>query len=150
MKRFDFPLEKVRQWRNEQAGLEEMKLQRIYSELRAIDEGRKRVEEELAEASRQVRGRPVPEVVDLVNLDTFRLFTASRLLQIEDAWRKCHSQVEQQRQQLVEARRRFELLDKLKQKALANWRIARDKEEEELAGELFLAKRRREHRTSES
>ncbi len=150
MKRFDFPLEKVRQWRNEQAGLEEMKLQRIYSELRAIDEGRKRVEEELAEASRQVRGRPVPEVVDLVNLDTFRLFTASRLLQIEDVRRKCHAQVEQQRQQLVEARRRFELLDKLKQKALANWQIARDKEEEELAGELFLAKRRREHRTSES
>ena len=150
MKRFDFPLEKVRQWRNEQAGLEEMKLQRIYSELRAIDEGRKRVEEELAEASRQVRGRPVPEVVDLVNLDTFRLFTASRLLQIEEAWRKCHAQVEQQRQQLVEARRRFELLDKLKQTALANWRVARDKEEEELAGELFLAKRRREHRTSES
>ena len=150
MKRFDFPLEKVREWRRGQAELEEMKLQRLFGELREIEEGRRRVEDELAEASRQIRGQAVPNAVDLVNLDSFRLFTASRVLQIAAVQQQCQVQVDQQRQQLVEARRRYELLDRLKQKALADWRAQRDKEEEELAAELFLAKRRRELQISES
>ena len=102
MKRFDFPLEKVRQWRHEQAELEEMKLQRLFGELREIEEGRRRVEDELAEASHQIRGQAVPNAVDLVNLDSFRLYTATRLLQIAAVQQKCQVQVEQQRQQLVE------------------------------------------------
>lgn len=150
MKRFDFPLEKVRQWRHEQAGLEEMKLQRLFGELREIEERRRRVEDELAEASRQIRGQAVPNAVDLVNLDSFRLYTATQVLQIAAIQQQCQVQVDQQRQQLVEARRRYELLDRLKQKALAEWRAQRDKEEEELAAELFLAKRRRELQISES
>ena len=127
-----------------------MKLQRLFGELREIEEGRQRVADELAEASRQIRGQAVPNAVDLVNLDSFRLYTATRLLQISVAQQKCQVQVDLQRQQLVEARRRYELLDRLKQKALAEWRVQRDKEEEELAAELFLAKRRRELQISES
>ena len=127
-----------------------MKLQRLFSELRGIEEGRQRVADELAEASHQIRAQAVPNAVDLVNLDSFRLYTATRLLQIAATQEKCQVQVDLQRQLLVEARRRYELLDRLKQKALAEWRVQRDKEEEELAAELFLAKRRRELQTSES
>jgi hypothetical protein len=41
---------------------------------------------------------------------------------------------------VLEARRQFELLDDLREKALAKWKAASDKEQETLAGELFLAR----------
>jgi len=40
----------------------------------------------------------------------------------------------------LEARRRFRLLDSLKQRRFEDWRLARDKELEELASESYLAR----------
>ena len=37
MKRFEFPLDKVRQWRHGQAEVEELKLQKLHVDLRAVD-----------------------------------------------------------------------------------------------------------------
>ncbi len=52
----------------------------------------------------------------------------------------------EQRQQVMEARRQFELLDRLQQKAWHEWRAAGNKEQEDLAAELFLAKSVRRNR----
>ena len=37
MKRFGFPLERVRKWRQDQAELEEMRLRQLYAELRTAE-----------------------------------------------------------------------------------------------------------------
>jgi hypothetical protein len=44
------------------------------------------------------------------------------------------------RSAMLEARRRFRLLERLKQRRLEDWRLAGDKELEELASESYLAR----------
>ena len=144
MKRFDFPLERVRQWRHEQASLEELKLQKLYGDLASIDDLRQRTEHELRTAEQDIQVQNVRRIQDLANLDTFRQFIRRQLGNIAMRRQQCEVKVFEQRQVILEARRQFELLDRLRQKALADWRAARDKEEEELAAELYLAKRRRD------
>jgi hypothetical protein len=45
---------------------------------------------------------------------------------------------------VIEARRKFELLQRLQQSALLQWKAAFNKEQEEMASELFLAKMNRD------
>ena len=142
MKRFEFTLDKVRHWRLGQADVEELKLQKLHLDLRAVDVEREQIEAERADAER-IRMLPGVNAQDLANLDTFRQYIRTGILANVKKRSQCQAEVEEQRQKLIEARRQFELLDKLKQKSLAEWQTAQDKEQEELAGELYLAKRRR-------
>ena len=49
----------------------------------------------------------------------------------------------EQLSRVIEARRKFELLDRLREAALNEWQAAVNKEQEDLAAELFLARSRR-------
>lgn len=144
MKRFDFPLEKVRLWRHEQAELEEIRLQQLYSELTALDGERKQIEAERESSEGEIRARPGVQPQDLANLESYRKFMAAKLVLVARKRTASQQKVDSQRSKVIEARRQFELLERLKQKALAEWRAAADKEQEELAAELYLAKRQRE------
>jgi membrane-bound lytic murein transglycosylase MltF len=149
MKRFDFPLERVRQWRHEQAAVEEQKLQKLYTKLLAVDDARKRIEAEVEAAILAIRELPDSNPADRANLDNYREYSRQLLLRNSQNRLEIEGQIAKQRQAVIEARRSFELLDRLKQKAWAEWIAARDKEQEELAAELYLAKRRRGFPTSE-
>ncbi len=144
MKRFEFSLEKVRQFRDEQANLEELKLHNIYAEVRAIDAQRRAVTAELANADRKIREQTSIDAEDLGSLGKFHEFTRNRLKQLAGKRSQCETRAHEQRQRVIEARRQFELLERLKKKAIVVWQAARDKEEEELAAELFLGKRKRD------
>jgi hypothetical protein len=144
MKRFEFSLERVRVWRDEQAALQELKLHDILAELNALETERGRTEEELRSAEWAIRGQPVVEAGELATLDAFREHTRIRLRDNADQRRLCEQRVRDQRQRVIEARRQFELLDRLQKKALFEWKAAREKEQEELAAELFLGKRQRD------
>jgi hypothetical protein len=143
MKAFRFSLEQVRLWRNEQAELEELKLQKIHMELHELHSLAQRVQAESDQAARTVLSGPSAEAHELAMLDSFRDYTRNRLKQIAAQTVECQGRASAQRQKLIDARRQFELLDKLKTKTMADWRLGRDKEQEELAAELFLAKRTR-------
>lgn len=147
MKRFDFPLEKVRRWRHEQAEVEEVRLQKLFAELRAIEAERQLMEAERTTAEAAVRALPDFAPQDFVNLETFRHYVKDRLRQIDQKRVHQQTKVDQQRKILLEAQRQFELLDTLRQKALVEWKAAESKEQEELAAELYLAKRQREIRS---
>lgn len=144
MKRFSFPLEQVRKWRHDQAELEEMRLQQFYGELRKVQDARREAQREMEDAEESVYGRQTPEVLDLAHLENFRQFTRERIGWIDEQKREWETKIGEQRQKVIEARRQYELLDKLKAKSLSDWKAGRDKEEEELAAELYLAKRRRD------
>lgn len=143
MNRFQFPLDRVRRWRREQAALEELKLQRWYAQLAALDEERARAENERAASERNVLGQSSVEAGELQALDAYRLHTRSRIEKIENRRGEVLAQIEKQRQQWREARRRAELLERLKTRMFDAWQTAADREEEALAGELYLAKWRR-------
>jgi hypothetical protein len=146
MKRFEFPLETVRRWRFEQVALEELKLRKILAERSAIVAARREIEDEGVRTARQVLEQSTVEPLELESLDSFRLYVRGRMRDFDHQERRCEARIIEQRNQVMEARRQFELLDRLRQKLYEEWRAAGNKEQEELAAELFLAKSVRERR----
>lgn len=144
MKRFHFPLETARRWRLERAGIEELKLRQILSEKEKLAAAKGRIQEEIAQSARQVLGQPSIPGLELETLDSFRLHVSSRVRKIEDQERECEVRIVEQRNKVLDARRQFELIERLRQKAMTEWRAAGNKEQEDLTAELFLAKSIRE------
>jgi hypothetical protein len=144
MKRFEFPLETVRRWRLERAGIEELKLRQMLAEKQRLAASKGQIQSEMAQTLRQVLGQPSIQSRELESLDSFRLYTRGRVRDLEDQEQKCEARIVEQRTKVLEARRQFELLERLRQKAITEWRAAGNKEQEEMAAELFLAKSIRE------
>jgi len=140
MKRFCFPLERVRRWRAEQAGLEELKLQQLRAEAGRLSSEKLALEAERARSAREVLARPSIEAIELSSLDTYGLCLRRKITELTNFGRAAEAKAVEQRQRVVEARRQFELLDRLHAKALIEWRAASNKEQEDLAAELFLAR----------
>jgi flagellar biosynthesis chaperone FliJ len=149
MKRFDFPLERVRQWRREMAQLEEHKLRQLFSALSGIEDRLARLAAERAEAEDAVFTPTGADAEQLGRLDSFRGFIRAQAATIGREKARLETQIAAQRARLVEASRQFELLERLQRKALLAWRQAGAKEQEDLAAELFLARRKRLHRAEQ-
>ncbi len=140
MKRFQFPLDRVRRWRSEQASLEELKLQQLRAESARLTSARIEVEAEGARSARQVLSQPSIDALQLTSLESYALHLRRRVYQLANLERQAEAKVGEQRQRVMEARRQFELLNRLQQKAWQEWLAASNKEQEDLASELFLAK----------
>ncbi len=143
MKRFCFALDRIRRFRSEQAELEELKLQQLRGRLAELDGQRRRVAIERERSDQSVLEQPSIEARELQSLGAYRRHLGNQVRDLETHQRQCENQVREQRLRLIEARQKVELLERLKQKALAEWSRAGDREEEALATELFLAKRAR-------
>lgn len=143
MKRFQFGLERVRRWRHEQVDIEELKLQQLHSELKSLTAERERLETEEQSAHQALSVGTSISAGDLHHLDAFKQYVRAQSRKFAIQERGCEGKIAQQRQQVIEAVRQAELLERLKAQALAEWRSAYQKEEEGLAAELFLAKRKR-------
>ena len=144
MKRFAFRLEQVRKWREDQAALQEMRLQKLYAELHAAEMERARLETESERLRRSVLSQKAAPADDFALLERDREYAAREIPRIEAKKRDLQGRIREQRQRVIEAHRGFRLLDSLRDKALLAWTAARDKEQEELAAELHLAKRNRD------
>ena len=139
MKRFSFPLERVLRWREEQATLEELKLEQLRARVAALEQQKRDTAFERVRSATEVLSHRVVEATELENLDAYRLHMRDKIRDLGNRVRKAEVQAEQQRQKVVEARRQAELLERLKCRALAEWQAASDREEETLASELYLA-----------
>jgi hypothetical protein len=144
MKRFQFPLDRVRRWRAGQATLEELKLEQLVEQVTRLNDQKRGMENARIQSEREVLGQPSIEAIQLQSLDAFRLHTRVKIREIENREREAGAAVEQQRQRVIKARRDAELLERLKRTALAEWQAASDREQETLATELYLAKRVRQ------
>jgi len=143
MKRFDFPLERVRRWRREQAGLEELKLQQFRAEMAGLQVAQRQIETERAQSEQQVLTQDYIDPLLLESLDSYRQFTAGKVRHLEGRKQQWEVKIQEQLNKVIEARRKFELLERLRKSAFDEWQAAVNKEQEELAAELFLAKSQR-------
>ena len=140
MKRFVFTLERVREWRQKQFAIEEAKLERLFSELGAIQAARVNVDEEQRRNDESVITAAGVTSLELRALDEFRRFARSereRLMRLEI---DCGKRIAEQQALILEARRRCELLDRLKERKLRGWTAEFDREIEAQAAEAYLAK----------
>ena len=146
MKRFHFPLETVRRWRLERAGIEELKLRQILAEKERLSAAKGQIQGQLSQTVQQVLGQPSIPAFELESLDSFSVHVRGRVRKLDSQERECEARIVDQRNKVLKARRQFELIERLRQKALTEWRAAGNKEQEDLAAELFLAKSIRERK----
>ncbi len=143
MKRFNFPLDRVRRWRLEQLNVEELKLQQLRAEVECLTTSKRLIQDELSETQRHVLGQASMQAHQLEALDSYRIYTRGRIRDLENREWESGTKVIEQRAKVIEARRQFELLEQLRKKSFGSWKTALNKEQEDLAAELFLARRGR-------
>ena len=150
MKKFSFTLERVLEWRRAQAHREEVKLERLYGELHALEASgealrgqRHQAEAELRE--RSTRAGPALTGEDLGALSAFQTFAAAELGRLAQARAQCLQQIEIQTQVLVSHRRNAKLFEMLKEQRLAAWLRENEREISQQAEEAHTAKWNREN-----
>lgn len=139
MQRFHFPLEAVLQYRRVQAEREEARLQELHRELQYWQFQIHQLESARDEARRSLRVLAPSGAIPLANGDRYQEHVRTKISQHSRQITGCRQRVEKQQAVVIEANRQYELLKKLKEKARAEWQIAVDRQEEELAAEVFLA-----------
>jgi hypothetical protein len=140
MTTFRFPLQKVLDWRLAQLELEESRFQRQMAALAAIERAYAEMEASGIRAEMEVRRWDPLAGHDLAALGRFRLLVQAREKQIAAERAECRRELAVRKSAMLEARRRCRLLERLKERRLAEWTFARDRELEEVASESFLAR----------
>ncbi len=140
MKRFHFELERVRDLRRQQLTAEESKLEALLNERRLLQAGGAKIDAEKIEAERTVFAQPANPAQQLAALSVYKAHLASEKQKLIARQEDSEKRIMGQQKAILEARRRVQLLDKLRERKQAEWQSAFDREQENLAGELFLAK----------
>ena len=140
MKAFRFPLQKALDLRARQLELEEAKLQQTAAALAAVDRERERLLKRRADAEALVRGGTAVAGEVLAALGAFRLHTDAEAKRIAQRRTQSDHTLEEQRKVMLDARRKLQLLEKLKERRYAEWSAAAAKELEDMASESYLAR----------
>jgi len=137
---FRFPLKRVLDWRRTQLELEEARYKQQTAELAALNRARAEMEAAGIRAEVQVREWNPVAGRDLAALGAFRQKVKSREAEVALRRVECARRLDEQQKVMLEARRRYRLLEKLEERRLTEWREARDRELDDLAAESYLAK----------
>jgi flagellar biosynthesis chaperone FliJ len=140
MNAFRFPLEKVLDWRRSELDLAELKFQQLTAAVAAVDRARAELETAGTRAEILVRDWSPLCGRDLASLGNFRLHVRKKNQELAVRRAECVTRLADGRSAMLEARRRFRLLERLKERRFEDWRLAGDKELEELASESYLAR----------
>jgi hypothetical protein len=148
MQRFLFPLAAALEWRRITAEVEEAKLAALNLEHQGLQARFAALENEMQTAERELALQPSVQAQDLVALDLFRVHIHRRKRDCQNGIQECARQVTEQARRVQAARRAFRLLESLRDQRHAEWRKEFDREQEQLAAELHLAKHARNRRSS--
>jgi flagellar biosynthesis chaperone FliJ len=140
MKRFQFPLSRVKDWRAVQVRVEESKLQTLYAELRAIDSKKTALLSARAESEQALLASPSATSQELSALDAFRRHVVAESTRLEHARMDCQKRLSAQMKIVAGKRRDVRLLDRLKDDRLQAWQSAYAREIDAQAGEAYLAR----------
>jgi chromosome segregation ATPase len=141
---FRFGLQRILDWRQRQLEAEENRFKRQTAALAEIDRARAALETAGTEAEREVRAWPRVAGRDLAALGEYRLHVAARQKALSGRRAECERELADRKRDMLEARRRCRLLERLKDRRWAEWRAEGDKEIEDLSAEAFLARWNRE------
>lgn len=134
MKKFEFRLERVLEWRNTKLEKEREKQRTLLAELESIEAAVRQCEVELrAPYEAVMTGR------ELAVRQSYRDRLERMLEMLAQKRVDCQRRIAAQNAEVVKANRDVRLIEMLKEKALERWHAAMDREIEELASEAFLA-----------
>ena len=140
MKQFQFSLEHAMQLRRLRADMERARLEALYAEMRQLDVQKRILEEEERAVHDQVETPDAVRTQQLFALNRFSRHLDARKKYLDARRVDVLRQVAEQQVRLTGAQRVFDLLEKLKTEKEAGWQAAFDREQQALAGELYLDK----------
>jgi len=139
MKRFQFPLDRVREFRKLQMESEQSKMEQLYARLHSIESMSAELERQKKQAESSVVSAGSVAGLELDSLREFKAY-ARRMASLFQLRRvQIEAEIDLQKEALLEARRKYEVLDRLKGRARSKWQHEFDKEQDELAAEVYLA-----------
>ena len=139
MTRFHFPLQRVLDWRRTQLELEEAKLRQRSAELAAVDHARAELQAGAVHTEYEVRRWAQVGGSDLGALAAYRARVHAEETQLHARRTECTRALAEQQVSMLEARRRCRLLERLKERRLAEWKAAAERELDEVASDSYLA-----------
>ena len=148
MKRFEFPLERVREWRAGEVESEKQKLRQLFAERHSIEAAGALLEREHLEAQQKIRSQVLLDSPELRALDAFGRHVRAERMRRAERLEECSRRIEAQRSRLLEARRQCRLLEKMKQRGQEEWSRALARELDDFASEMHLAQWSRAARRS--
>ena len=140
MTTFKFRLESVLRWRQSKLEMEQFALSRLATERARWDHVLAELETSRAHADRLVLSSESVHGRDLQAMVRYKEMVGKQKQMALNRREECDRKMEQQRERLLQARREFRLLEKLRQARRAEWESAVDREFEALAAESYLAR----------
>jgi hypothetical protein len=140
MKKFDFPLGRVMDWRTMLVRVEESKLEQIYAELRALDFRQSALDRDREQAEQALLTTSGGTGAELAALDSFRRFVFLERNRLEGLRSGIQQRVVVQIQIVAKKRRDVKLLERLKAQRLEKWQAEFSREIDAEAEESFLSK----------
>lgn len=140
MKKFRFPLQKLRNWRQTRFETEEARLAGLLHQRQQIVASRDRLTVESEQALTACVQAAQLQAADLVWLDSYRRSARIEMERLTVKEKSVGDQIVKQRTQLLAARRDVLVLDNLKEQRHQQWRKEADHEQEEMVAELVVAR----------
>jgi flagellar export protein FliJ len=140
VRQFRFSLESALRWRRQQVEIEEQSLQALRAELgRAAAERQALLGLWKEEQARLQRG-PECSGLQFQLLGWYSGYVQAHERRLVQHMRDTEARIERQQERYAAARRRVELLERVRDRRLAEYRRAAAAEEDALASELFLSR----------
>jgi len=140
MKRFHFPLDNVLRWRQTSLEQEQEKLQRLFVEDQRIGVAIEKTRTDAVTAEQGIREQREMVSTDLQSLAAFRVHLEQKRQGLTRRRAQHALVIEKQRQAVLEAERRFQLLVKLRDRRVSEWQYEAGRETETFAQEAFLGR----------
>ncbi len=140
MKKFEFRLSRVLEYREEEAGLERTRLGALRSQEKTIEDEKNFLQNQLIEARDEAIGDSALQGSTLQTLAQFKRYVTERTMQLDQTKADLQLKINEQRLRVLEADRRVNLLLKLKGRKQQAWTHEQDKELEALAADSYTAK----------
>jgi flagellar export protein FliJ len=137
---FRFPLEKVLGWRRTELEIAEAGFKREAAALQEIDRQMAECEAAGIRAELQVRGWDSVTGGDLEALGSFRLYVKAAQAEMARKRAEQARKLKAREALMMEARRRYRLLEKLKERRREEWTAEENRAVEAAASESYLAK----------
>ena len=149
MKAFQFPLQRVLEWRELQMRTEEEKLSTIQNKLAEVLHRENALTAAQLKAEMNVLGRAVVEASEFRALAAFQLRIRGEKVSLIVARKNLELQIAEQRKRLLKVRKDCKVLENLKERRKKAWTYLHDRELENTAAESFISNWARTNAESE-
>ena len=140
MKRFQFPLQRVLDWRSLHMRSAEEQLTRLQEQQAALVHRENALRAAELQSEMGLLKLPSMDGSELQSLAGFQVRIRRERSELQEARAKCLAEIVQQRTRVLIARRDFKVVEKLKEKRLQSWTYLTDREIENTAAEAFLSR----------